>query len=162
MSASMAATAAPRRGRRHNRRRSPESVTSRRHRCSGSTSRQRAEDRALFSKQNHGEPAIAATPRPGVFQGAGVSHGSHTPIVARPNGEERPGAAANRPMAGQKPAPTEPPREAHHGQMLRRLKNSEGPPRSRRGLKNLAGRLKSHRGLKNSAGPFRSRRGRTR
>ena len=46
-----------------------------------------SKDRALFSKQNHGEPAVAATPRPGVFQGAGVSHGSHTPVAARPNGE---------------------------------------------------------------------------
>jgi WXXGXW repeat (2 copies) len=75
-----------------------------------------SKDRALFSKQNHGEPAVAATPRPGVFQGAGVSHGSHTPVAARPTGEpngtERPGAPVNRPMAGQKPAATEPPREA--------------------------------------------------
>jgi hypothetical protein len=74
-----------------------------------------SKDRALFSKQNHGEPAVAATPRPGVFQGAGVSHGSHTPVAARPTGEpngtERPGAPVNRPMAGQKPAATEPPRE---------------------------------------------------
>ena len=75
-----------------------------------------SKDRALFSKQNHGEPAVAATPRAGVFQGAGVSHGSRTPGAARPNGEpngaERPGAAVNRPMAGEKPAPIEPPREA--------------------------------------------------
>ena len=76
-----------------------------------------SKDRALFSKQNHGEPAVAATPRAGVFQGAGVSHGSRTPVAARPTGEppngaERPGAAANRPMAGEKPASVEPPREA--------------------------------------------------
>jgi hypothetical protein len=74
-----------------------------------------SKDRTLFSKQNHGEPAVAATPHAGVFQGAGISHGSHTPVAARPNGEpnsaERPGAAVNRPMAGQKPAPIEPPRE---------------------------------------------------
>lgn len=93
-----------------------EAIARERHVEATSVQRQHIEaaskDRALFSKQNHGEPAIAATPRPGVFKGAGVSHGSHTPIVARPNGEERPGAAANRPMAGQKPAPTEPPREA--------------------------------------------------
>jgi WXXGXW repeat (2 copies) len=71
-----------------------------------------SKDRALFSKQNHGEPAVAATARPGVFQGAGVSHGSRAPVSARPNGEpkgaERP--AVSRPMAGEKP--TEPPREA--------------------------------------------------
>jgi hypothetical protein len=75
-----------------------------------------SKDRALFSKQNHGEPAVAATPRPGVFQGAGISHGSHTPVATTPNGEpnsaERPGAAVNRPMAGEKPAPAEPPGEA--------------------------------------------------
>jgi hypothetical protein len=76
-----------------------------------------SKDRALFSKQNHGEPAVAATPRAGVFQGAGVSHGSRTPIAARPTGEppngaERPGAAVNRPMAGEKPASVEPPRGA--------------------------------------------------
>ncbi len=75
-----------------------------------------SKDRALFSKQNHGEPAVAATPRPGVFQGAGISHGSHTPVAARPNGEpngtEKPGAPVNRPMAGEKPATAEPPREA--------------------------------------------------
>jgi hypothetical protein len=74
-----------------------------------------SKDRALFSKQNHGEPAVAATPRAGVFQGAGVSHGSRTPGAARPNGEpngaERPGAVVNRPMAGEKPTPVEPPRE---------------------------------------------------
>jgi hypothetical protein len=74
-----------------------------------------SKDRALFSKQNHGEPAVAATPRAGVFEGAGVSQGSHTPVAVRPNGEpnaERPGAAVNRPMAGEKPAAAEPPREA--------------------------------------------------
>ena len=31
-----------------------------------------SKDRALFSKQNHGEPAIGATSRPGVLQGEGV------------------------------------------------------------------------------------------
>jgi hypothetical protein len=71
-----------------------------------------SKDRALFSKQNHGEPAVAATPRPGVFQGVGVAHGSHAPVAARPNGAERPAAPVSRPMAGEKPAPTEPPREA--------------------------------------------------
>jgi len=42
-------------------------------------------DRALFAKQNHGEPAVAATPRAGVFQGSGVSRGSHTPVAAKSN-----------------------------------------------------------------------------
>ncbi|WP_210253800.1 YXWGXW repeat-containing protein [Bradyrhizobium sp. S69] len=51
-------------------------------------------DRSLFSKQNHGEPAIAATPRAGVFQGAGVVRGSRTPIAARPGNEPLPNGAA--------------------------------------------------------------------
>lgn len=63
--------------------------------------RQQAEtaskDRSLFSKQNHGEPAVAATPRAGVFQGAGVSRGSRTPVAAKSGNEgpgtERPGTA---------------------------------------------------------------------
>ncbi|MEO6782329.1 MAG: hypothetical protein ABI196_15755 [Bradyrhizobium sp.] len=57
-----------------------------------------SKDRALFSKQNHGEPAVAATPRAGVFQGAGVVRGSRKPVAATPgappppNGTEKPGA----------------------------------------------------------------------
>jgi WXXGXW repeat (2 copies) len=53
-----------------------------------------SKDRSLFSKQNHGEPAIAATPRAGVFQGAGVVRGSRTPIAARPSNEPPPNGAA--------------------------------------------------------------------
>ena len=70
-----------------------------------------SKDRALFSKQNHGEPAVAATPRAGVFQGAGVSRGSRTPVAAKSNNEpasngaERPAAGANKemPRAGEQP-----------------------------------------------------------
>jgi hypothetical protein len=91
-------------------------------------------DRALFSKQNHGEPAVAATPRPGVFQGTGISHGSHTPVATTPNGEpnsaERPGAAVNRPMAGEKPAPAEPPGEAQPRPNERGAPAIEEPRRS--------------------------------
>ena len=60
-----------------------------------------SKDRALFSRQNHGEPAVAATPRAGVFQGAGVSRGSRTPVAAKPNKEP----ATNRaePKAGEQP-----------------------------------------------------------
>ena len=36
-------------------------------------------NRALFSKENRGEPAIAATPRAGTFEGAGVTHAEQTP-----------------------------------------------------------------------------------
>jgi hypothetical protein len=53
-----------------------------------------SKDRSLFSKQNHGEPAIAATPRAGVFQGAGVVCGSHTPVAAQPDHEPLPNGAA--------------------------------------------------------------------
>jgi hypothetical protein len=53
-----------------------------------------SKDRSLFSKQNHGEPAIAATPRAGVFQGAGVVRGSRTPVAARPGNEPLPNGAA--------------------------------------------------------------------
>ena len=65
-----------------------------------SIQRQHAEaaskDRALFSKQNHGEPAVAATQRTGVMQGEGVTRASRTPLTpaALPSGrtgELRPG-----------------------------------------------------------------------
>ena len=35
-------------------------------------------NRALFSKENRGEPAIAATPRAGMFEGKGVIQATHT------------------------------------------------------------------------------------
>jgi len=77
-----------------------------------------SKDRSLFSKQNHGEPAIAATPRAGVFQGAGVVRGSRTPIAARPgdepppNGVGRPGAEPDReaPKPEERPGAAEAPR----------------------------------------------------
>jgi WXXGXW repeat (2 copies) len=85
--------------------------------------RQQAEaaskDRSLFSKQNHGEPAVAATPRAGVFQGAGVSRGSRTPVAVKSgnetpaSGAERtgPGASKEAPAtkAGERPSPAAPP-----------------------------------------------------
>ena len=63
-----------------------------------------SKDRALFAKQNHGEPAVAATPRAGVFQGSGVSRGSHTPVATKSNnnvpstGAEKSGPAVNKEM----------------------------------------------------------------
>jgi hypothetical protein len=56
-----------------------------------------AKDRSLFSRQNHGEPAIAATSRAGVMQGEGVTRASRTPVG--------PGAQSNRepPRPGQEP-----------------------------------------------------------
>ena len=61
-----------------------------------------SKDRALFAKQNHGEPPVAATPRAGVFQGSGVSRGSHTPVATKSNnnvpstGGEKSGPAGNK------------------------------------------------------------------
>lgn len=68
-----------------------------------------SKDRALFSKQNHGEPAVAATPRAGVFQGAGVSRGSRTPVAAKPSNEpasniaQPTGVNRETPKAGEQP-----------------------------------------------------------
>jgi hypothetical protein len=68
-----------------------------------------SKDRTLFSKQNHGEPAIAATPRPGIMHGEGVTHASRTPVApaAGPNRErEQPHAGQMSPHAtemGQEP-----------------------------------------------------------
>ena len=67
-----------------------------------------SKDRSLFSKQNHGEPAVAATARPGVLQGEGVVRASRTPVA--PAGE--PGRAGQpQEMQGHEPPrPAEPPR----------------------------------------------------
>jgi hypothetical protein len=35
-----------------------------------------AKDRSLYSKLNHDEPGIAATPRAGVFEGGGITRSS--------------------------------------------------------------------------------------
>ena len=84
--------------------------------------RQQAEaaskDRALFSKQNHGEPAVAATPRAGVFEGAGVARGSRTPVAEKSetpvNGAPGEGASKQTPAtkAGERPGSAPQPREA--------------------------------------------------
>jgi hypothetical protein len=74
-----------------------------------------SKNRALFLKQNHGEPAIAATPRPGVFEGAGVSRASHTAAGEKPapatqmNGEQ-PKAGEEKKPAGATPMNKEPPK----------------------------------------------------
>jgi WXXGXW repeat (2 copies) len=92
-----------------------------------------SKDRSLFSKQNHGEPPVAATPRAGVLQGPGVERASRTPTATpgepgragQPQGAEgreppRPGQEPARPgeppRAGEPPRPSEPPRpnEAGH------------------------------------------------
>jgi WXXGXW repeat (2 copies) len=67
-------------------------------------------DRALFSKQNHGEPAVAATPRPGAMQGEGVTRASRTPVNPGATPGREPGAAE--PHPGQEtPHPAEMGRE---------------------------------------------------
>jgi len=77
-----------------------------------------SKDRALFAKQNHGEPAVAATARPGVMQGEGVTRASRTPVTpaAAPNREpgrpEEQARPEGQPRAGQEPPrTTEPGRE---------------------------------------------------
>lgn len=59
-----------------------------------------SKERASFAKQNHGEPSVAATPRPGAMQGAGVTPSSRTPANVNP--------AAT---PGQQPAGTQPPQQ---------------------------------------------------
>ena len=75
------------------------------------TQRQHAEiaskDRSLFSKENHGEPPVAATPRAGKLQGEGVVRASRTPVA--PAGNPKP--------PGRSPEGREPPRS---GQELSR------------------------------------------
>jgi len=50
-----------------------------------------SKDRSLFSKENHGEPPVAATPRPGVLQGEGVVRASRTPVAPAAGEPGRPG-----------------------------------------------------------------------
>jgi hypothetical protein len=65
-----------------------------------------SKDRSLFSKQNHGEPAIAATARPGVLQGEGVVRASRTPVAAPAREPGQPQEMQGR----EPPRPGEPPR----------------------------------------------------
>jgi hypothetical protein len=91
-----------------------------------------SKDRSLFSKQNHGEPAVAATRRAGVLQGEGVVRANHTPVA--PAGEPgRPGQSQEmqghqQPRPGQDlQRPSEPPRpgEPPHANEI----GKEPPPR---------------------------------
>ena len=69
-----------------------------------------SKDRALFSKQNHGEPAVAATARPGVMQGEGVTRASRTPVSTG----GAPGREGGRQEEPQRPG-QEPPRATETG-----------------------------------------------
>jgi len=107
-----------------------EAIARERHVEATPVQRQHAEaaskDRALFAKQNHGEPAVAATPRPGVMQGAGVTHGSRTPVnmnAAEPARESVRPEELQRP--GQQPRPAEMGREAPKVEEPRRLPQEE-------------------------------------
>ena len=66
-----------------------------------------SKDRALFSKQNHGAPEVAATARPGDLKGAGVTHATRTgegsPTPAKGAGEA-PKANSEKEPAAQSPA----------------------------------------------------------
>jgi hypothetical protein len=67
-----------------------------------------SKDRSLFSRQNHGEPAVAATSRSGVLQGEGVVRANRTPVA--PAGEPgRPGQLQEM-QEHESPRPGEPPR----------------------------------------------------
>jgi WXXGXW repeat (2 copies) len=76
-------------------------------------------DRSLFAKQNHGEPAVAATARAGVMQGEGVTRASRTPVTPASVPNREPGRPEEHP--GQ-----EPPRAAEPGHELPRAE--ERPP----------------------------------
>ena len=73
-----------------------------------------SKDRSLFAKQNRGEPPVAATPRAGVFQGAGVERANRTP-AATPGAPGRPGQPPGA-ESREPPRTAEPPRpnEAGH------------------------------------------------
>ena len=72
-----------------------------------------SKDRSLFSKQNHGEPPVAATPRAGVLQGPGVERANSTATPA-PGESGRPGQPQE--IQGREPPrPSEPPRPNEAG-----------------------------------------------
>jgi hypothetical protein len=57
-------------------------------------------DRSLFSKQNNGEPGVAATRRAGVLDGAGITRSSaRTPDRTAQSGDEVTTGANARPVA---------------------------------------------------------------
>ena len=94
-------------------------------------------DRALFAKQNNGEPAVAATPRAGVFQGSGVSRGSRTPVASKSNdklpstGAEKSGPAVNKEtpkVEERKPAQAQPKAEEQRRPAQERPKAEERKP----------------------------------
>ena len=75
-----------------------------------------SKDRALFSKQNHGKPSVAATPRAGVLKGAGISSGSLTPVGANApkTGREKSGTEVKKeaPKVDEKHSPAQAPPKA--------------------------------------------------
>ena len=71
-----------------------------------------SKNRSLFLKDNHGEPAVAATPRPGVFEGAGVSHASHATKINGEAPKPEPKAEAPKPEPKAEAPKPEPKAEA--------------------------------------------------
>jgi hypothetical protein len=90
-----------------------------------------SKDRSLFSKQNHGEPPVAATPRAGVLQGEGVVRASRTAVA--PAGE-KPGQPKElqerEPARTNEPAhPNEVPRQNEPPRAQEPARPNEPPPR---------------------------------
>ncbi|MBV8924362.1 MAG: YXWGXW repeat-containing protein [Bradyrhizobium sp.] len=86
-----------------------------------------SKDRALFAKQNHGEPAVAATAHPGVMRGEGVTRASRTPIVPAAAPEHEPGRQEQPPRP-----PPEPPRATEPGREPPRAEEKTPAEESRR------------------------------
>jgi WXXGXW repeat (2 copies) len=65
-----------------------------------------SKDKALFSKQNHGSPEVAATTRPGELKGPGVTHATNKEgsTTSATGADETPKAGAQKEPVGQKPA----------------------------------------------------------
>lgn len=86
-----------------------------------------SKDRALFAKQNHGEPAVAATPRAGTLQGEGVTRASRTPVGPATAPNREPGRTEQpSPQGHELPRPGQDlPRPAEAG---KELPKAEGRP----------------------------------
>ena len=89
-----------------------------------------SKDRALFAKQNHGEPAVAATARPGLMQGEGVTRASRTPAAPAAPPNREPGRTEQLPRPGQEPPrATETGREPPRAEERAPTEEPRRPPR---------------------------------
>jgi len=71
-----------------------------------------SKNRDLFLKANHGEPPVAATPRPGVFEGEGVSHAAPATKMNGEAAKPEPKAEAAKPEPKAEAAKPQPKVEA--------------------------------------------------